>query len=546
MPTRPTTIVSLLGVQLDAGWQGRTDERRWESWRPTVSLFQHDDLDPERLVLLADPKHGRLAEVVAEDVRSVSPNTTVERVPLSTSNPWDFAEVYGALRDFADARAIDPEREDVLVHMTTGTHVAQICLFLLVESGHLPGRLIQSSPPRRERTRDVQGSYAVIDLDLSRYDRLAARFEEERREGVDLLKAGIETRNAAFNALMDRVERVALHSADPILLAGPTGVGKTQLARRIYELKSRQMQGKGTGRLVEVNCATLRGDQAMSALFGHAKGAFTGAVEARDGLLLAADGGVLFLDEIGELGLDEQAMLLRAIEEKTFLPVGSDAPASSSFGLIAGTNRDLAAAVRAGRFREDLLARIDLWTFELPSLKERSEDIEPNLEHELARLARERGRRVTMSREARSAFLRFAADPASSWRANFRDFGAAVTRMATLAEGGRITREVADEESERLRRAWSRLDGDGMEVPRGGGLVEEVLGAEAATDLDRFDRVQLEDVLGVCRRSRTMSDAGRTLFAASRGRRTSTNDADRLRKYLARFGLKFIDVAAAP
>ena len=195
---------------------------------------------------------------------------------------------------------------------------------------------------------------------------------------------------------------------------------------------------------------------------------------------------------------------------------------------------------------EDLLARIDLWTFELPSLKERSEDIEPNLEHELARLARERGRRVTMSREARSAFLRFAADPASSWRANFRDFGAAVTRMATLAEGGRITREVADEESERLRRAWSRLDGDGMEVPRGGGLVEEVLGAEAATDLDRFDRVQLEDVLGVCRRSRTMSDAGRTLFAASRGRRTSTNDADRLRKYLARFGLKFIDVAAAP
>ncbi|MEM9380372.1 MAG: RNA repair transcriptional activator RtcR family protein, partial [Planctomycetota bacterium] len=335
MPARPTTIVSLLGVQLDAGWQGRTDERRWEAWRPTVSLFQHDDLDPERLVLLADPKHGRLAETVAEDVRSVSPTTTVERLPLATANPWDFAEVYGALRDFADACAFDPEREDVLVHMTTGTHVAQICLFLLVESGHLPGRLIQSSPPRRERTRDVQGSYAIIDLDLSRYDRLAARFEEERREGVDLLKAGIETRNAAFNSLMDRVERVALHSADPILLAGPTGVGKTQLARRIYELKARQGPGpgagQGAGRLVEVNCATLRGDQAMSALFGHAKGAFTGAVEARDGLLRAADGGVLFLDEIGELGLDEQAMLLRAIEEMSFLPGGADAPVSSSF-----------------------------------------------------------------------------------------------------------------------------------------------------------------------------------------------------------------------
>ncbi|MEM9381556.1 MAG: sigma 54-interacting transcriptional regulator, partial [Planctomycetota bacterium] len=241
----------------------------------------------------------------------------------------------------------------------------------------------------------------------------------------------------------------------------------------------------------------------------------------------------------------EQAMLLRAIAAKSFLPVGADAPVSSSFGLIAGTNRDLATGVREGRFREDLLARIDLWTFELPSLKDRSEDIEPNLEHELARLARERGRRVTMSREARAAFLRFASDPASSWRANFRDFGAAVTRMATLAEGGRITREVADEESARLRRAWARLDGDASGgAPPGGGLVEEVLGPEAAADLDRFDRVQLEDVLGVCRRSRSTSDAGRTLFAASRARRTSTNDADRLRKYLARFGLKFADVAA--
>src|SRR6185369_871819 len=109
----------------------------------------------------------------------------------------------------------------------------------------------------------------------------------------------------------------------------PTGAGKSRLARRIFELKKSRNLVKGE--FVEVNSATLRGDAAMSALFGHVKGAFTGAVSDRPGLLRKADQGVLFLDEIGELGLDEQAMLLRAIEEKVFYPLGSDREASSDF-----------------------------------------------------------------------------------------------------------------------------------------------------------------------------------------------------------------------
>ena len=121
--------------------------------------------------------------------------------------------------------------------------------------------------------------------------------------------------------MIEQIERVAIASRAPLLLTGPTGAGKSQLARRIFELKKARRQV--AGEFVEVNCATLRGDGAMSALFGHVTGAFTGAVEDRPGLLRTADGGVLFLDEIGELGLDEQAMLLRALEEKTFLPVGA-------------------------------------------------------------------------------------------------------------------------------------------------------------------------------------------------------------------------------
>ena len=527
---KPTILLGLLGQAVDGG----LDEARWERWRPTVSLFQQEDLVIDRLELLVQRSEHRLAKVVEEDIAALSPETEIRRHQVHFDDPWDFAEVYAVLRDFADGLAFDAEREDYLVHITTGTHVAQICMFLLTETRHLPARLVQTAPPRRKR-KAGPGEYAIIDLDLSRYDQLAARFAAEREGTISFLKAGIETRSATFNERIDEIERVAIRSTAPILLTGPTGVGKTRLAHRIYELRKRQHLVAGG--FVEVNCATLRGDQAMSALFGHERGAFTGALERRDGLLRAADGGLLFLDEVGELGLDEQAMLLRALEEGTFLPLGSDAPASSSFQLICGTNRNLAERVRDGEFREDLLARIDLWTFSLPALRERLEDVEPNLEYELERYARDTGRRVTFNREARARFLDFATAPTSTWKANFRDFSAALTRMATLAPGGRINAEVVAAETERLRGQWRDL-----EPSRGSdAIVEEVL-RDRAAELDRFDRVQLAEVLHQCRAARSMSAAGRELFAQSRARKKSKNDADRLAKYLARFGLTWTDV----
>jgi transcriptional regulatory protein RtcR len=277
----------------------------------------------------------------------------------------------------------------------------------------------------------------------------------------------------------------------------------------------------------------------MSALFGHRKGAFTGAVSDRPGLLRTADKGVLFLDEIGELGLDEQAMILRAIEDKLFLPVGADKEAGSDFQLLAGTNRDLGEAVAAGAFREDLYARLNLWTFRLPGLAERREDIAPNLDYELDRFAERDGDRVSFNKEARDRYLAFAMSPEARWPGNFRDLAASVTRMATLSPRGRIDVECVELEIARLKRLWAGTLGESAD-----GLVA-LLGAEAAAGVDPFDRVQLAEVLRVCRASRSLSEAGRTLFSASRLRRSSANDADRLRKYLARFGLDWGAASAA-
>ena len=333
-----------------------------------------------RFELLGQARTRRLGEEVAADIRTVSPETEVRLRDLPIGDPWDFEEVYGALHDFFRAYPFRPEAESYLVHVTTGTHVVQICLFLLTESRDVPGRLVQTSPPRR-RSDGGPGTYTIIDLDLSRYDRLASRLHRAQREGLSFLKSGIDTRNLRFNRLIERIEQAAVASAAPLLFTGPTGAGKSRLARRVYELKRARRRVEGP--FVEGNCATLRGDAAMSALFGHVRGAFTGAVQARAGLLRAADHGVLFLDEIGELGPDEQAMFLRALEDKAFLPVGADREVRSDVQLIAGTNRDLAETVVAGRFRDDLLARINLWTFRLPGLQERVEDLEPNLGYEL-------------------------------------------------------------------------------------------------------------------------------------------------------------------
>jgi len=523
-----TVVISLLGTQLDDRGKGK---KRWDRWRPTLSLCQHEDLVIDRLELLFQPHYQTLADELSRDIQKVSPETFVSHNHINLTDPWDFESVYADLLDFSRSYHFNREKEQYLIHITTGTHVAQICLYLLTEAHYLSGRLLQSAPPQKGET--VTGHYQIIDLDLSKYDQIASRYNIERKEGTHYLKGGIETKNAQFNQLIEQLEHVSIRSVDPILLTGPSGAGKSLLAKRIYQLK--KQRGQLSGSLVEVNCATLRGDNAMSALFGHIKGAYTGAVNHRKGLLAEADNGLLFLDEIGELGVDEQAMLLRAIEDKCFMPFGSDKETSSDFQLIAGTNKNLFQQVEKGLFREDLLSRINLWTYQLPSLKQRLEDLEVNIDYELNNNAQKYGRLVSFNSSAKQTYLHFAKSGAATWRCNFRDLNASITRMSTLADGGRITVQVVKEEIERLKINWQQENKT---------AANSDISMLINKPIDLFDQHQLNAVIKVCKQSATAAEAGRTLFNVSRLNKTSVNDSHRVSQFLSKFDLDFKTIKA--
>ncbi|MEM6672023.1 MAG: sigma 54-interacting transcriptional regulator, partial [Planctomycetota bacterium] len=205
------------------------------------------------------------------------------------------------------------------------------------------------------------------------------------------------------------IERVA-PSDVPVLIQGETGTGKELVARAIHDNSSRRDE-----RMLAENCAAVPENLLESELFGHKKGAFTGAVEDRPGHFVAADGGTVFLDEIGDMPLPMQAKLLRVLQDGEVRPVGANKTRKVDVRIVAATHRDLPEAVRAGEFREDLLFRLNVITIHLPPLRERGDDVREIAQGLLPRIADEVGRDVTLSAEALDVLA------AWSWPGNVRE-----------------------------------------------------------------------------------------------------------------------------
>jgi len=261
-----------------------------------------------------------------------------------------------------------------------------------------------------------------------------------------------------------------------VLIQGESGTGKELVARALHELgeRKRDPDGRKPGRFLAVNCAAIPAELLENQLFGHRKGAFTGADRDQPGLFVHAGPGTVFLDEIAEMPLLTQAKLLRAIEEKEVLPVGASEPVRVEARILAATNKELRAEVTANRFREDLYYRLNIVTLTMPPLRDRREDIPELAEHLLARHARTLSSLFTgIGREAMRLLV------SAQWKGNVRELDNVLERAAILGDGPLV--QPADLPPD-LRQADD--DPDAVE-----GLVEAVR---------RFEKRHLERMLALC------------------------------------------------
>jgi PAS domain S-box-containing protein len=255
-------------------------------------------------------------------------------------------------------------------------------------------------------------------------------------------------RSAALQSALADVDQVAGTDAS-VLILGETGTGKELVARAIHTRSRRKSKP-----LIKVNCAAIPADLVESELFGHEKGAFTGATSKREGRFELADGGTIFLDEIGELSVELQVKLLRVLQEGEFEPVGSSRTRKVDVRVLSATNRDLSAMMRAGSFREDLYYRLSVFPIRLPPLRERGDDVALLAEVFAQRFASKMGRSVAALTDDGKRRL-----SAYEWPGNVRELANVIERAVIMSQGGRLDLDRAIPESVARSNARPSLDG---------------------------------------------------------------------------------------
>ena len=317
---------------------------------------------------------------------------------------------------------------------------------------------------------------AVHKRELARRGRLLAEDNELLREQLSARGRfeSMVARSDAMHKVFDVVEKVAT-ARTTVLITGESGVGKELVARAVHARSTRSESP-----FVPVNCGAIPEGLIESELFGHAKGAFTGAQGAKHGLFQAAQDGTLFLDEIGELPLNLQVKLLRAVQERRIRPVGDPNDVEVDVRLVAATNRDLAAEVRAGRFREDLYYRLNVVEIRVPALRERREDVLPLADHFLRRFAAEHSRAVPrLSADAKRRLSEY-------WfPGNVRELENLIERAVALSSGDEVT---VDALPAILRGSGAHALSPGGPLPAGFSLEEYV----AQIERELIDRALTE------------------------------------------------------
>jgi DNA-binding NtrC family response regulator len=443
-------------------WIGRTDLRASaESEAVGLGPIAQavDDRDFDEVFVLSD--YGR--EQIKPFVKWLSARSKARLEVLieKLSGPTNFGEIYeAAVRACLRALGERPRETSLTFHLSPGTP-AMAAVWILLSKTRFPAELIESSREHGVHTASVPFDISadfIPDLLREQDERLRHQSAGEPPSAPEF--ADIIHRSRVMARLVQRARRVAIRNV-PVLIEGESGTGKEMIARAIHRASPRCEKP-----FVAVNCGAIPSELLESELFGHEKGAFTGATQPRAGYFEAADSGTLFLDELGDLPGPAQVKLLRVLQEGEVVRLGSTKPARIDVRIVAATNRTLTEEISAGRFREDLFYRLAVAALKIPPLRERTDDLGVLIEHLLEHVNREAVgepgfREKKISAGARNILL------AHAWPGNVRELLNTLRRAAIWSDGSTISAEDA---REALLPAAATISQDILGRPLGGGL----------------------------------------------------------------------------
>ncbi len=387
-------------------------------------------VNAEGRTTFVNPAAARMLGWAAEDLVGQDMHTIVHHTHADGSHyPEQTCPIYAAFRDGA-IRQVDTE---VFWRRDGSSFPVEYTSTPIRDRGVVVGAVIvfRDISQRREAAERLHAALAEVERLRSRLELENAYLQEEIRTETN--QRGIIGRSAAILKTTAQVDLVAPTDAT-VLITGESGTGKELIARAIHEASDRRDRP-----LIRVNCAAIPRELFESEFFGHVKGAFTGALRDRVGRFELADGGTLFLDEVGEIPLELQGKLLRVLQEGQFERIGEERTRSTDARVIAATNRDLKREVRAGRFREDLYFRLDVFPIESVPLRERPDDIALLAAHFLHGSAQKLKTPALRLTEADANRLR-----GYDWPGNVRELQNVIERAAILARGGRLRFDLPD------------------------------------------------------------------------------------------------------
>ncbi len=408
---------------------------------PVLTLLNERSFDAVHIFTTPNslPNAQQLQRVIAKRAGNI--RTRIYH--LDIPDPTDYEALF--LNMSARCREILDEYRDLkpacFIATASGTPQMQTVWFLMAQSGIVPATLLKITPPRflrpqQKAVSEISLSLATFPkitpplaetLDIAatclRKEKLEAERDELIREFSGLRMIG---KSPALTRVMDTVRAAALYDS-AVLIQGETGTGKEVVAKAIHFNSPRKGEP-----LIVVNCAAIPETLVESELFGHEKGAFTGATQKKKGKFELADGGTIFLDEIGDMPLPAQAKILRVLQDKAITRVGGEKTVRADVRIIAATNRNLTAFINDGKFREDLYYRLKVIDISIPALRERTEDISLLVEYFLERHNHRYRQQKQISRETMRRILSY------SWPGNIRELENTIERAFVLSRGSVI------------------------------------------------------------------------------------------------------------